>query len=50
MTVASRVNTEGSTVRLIGHVRARAGHDAVIGAAWMPSGVMDVRDDLLVTG
>jgi osmotically-inducible protein OsmY len=44
------VDTEGNTVRLIGHVRTWAEHDAVIGAAWMASGVMDVRDDLLVTG
>ncbi len=44
------VDTDGNTVRLIGHVRTWAEHDAVIDAAWRASGVMDVRDNLLVTG
>jgi len=29
-----------------GHVRTWASNDAVIAAAWMASGVFDVRDDL----
>ncbi len=44
------VDTDGNTVRLIGHVRSWAEHDAVIDAAWMASGILEVRDDLLVTG
>ena len=44
------VDTKGNTVTLSGHVRTWAEHDAVIGAAWMASGVFDVRDDLYVTG
>ena len=34
---------------LTGHVRTWAEH-AAIGAAWMASGVADVRDDLAITG
>jgi osmotically-inducible protein OsmY len=37
-------------VTLTGHVRTWAEHDAVIGAAWMASGVSDVHDDLDITG
>jgi len=44
------VNTSGNTVTLSGHVRTRAEHDAVVGAAWMAGGVFKVRDDLTVTG
>src|SRR5215831_6794840 len=44
------VYTNGNTVTLNGHVRTWAEHDAVIGAAWMASGVSDVRDDLDITG
>jgi osmotically-inducible protein OsmY len=44
------VCTSGNTVTLTGHVRTWAEHDAVIGAAWMASGVSDVRDDLDITG
>jgi osmotically-inducible protein OsmY len=44
------VDTDGNAVRLAGHVCTWAGRGAVIGAAWRASGVMDVRDDLLVTG
>ena len=44
------VYTSGNTVTLTGHVRTWAEHDAVIGAAWMASGVSDVRDDLDITG
>ena len=44
------VYTSGNTVTLTGHVRTWAEHDAVVGAAWMASGVSDVRDDLEITG
>ena len=44
------VDTEGNTVTLAGHVRTWAEHDAAISAAWMASGVLDVRDDLAITG
>ena len=44
------VCTSGNTVTLTGHVRSWAEHDAVVGAAWMASGVSDVRDDLDITG
>jgi len=44
------VDTSGNTVTLTGHVRTWAEHDAAIDAAWMATGVYDVRDDLDVTG
>jgi len=44
------VATKGSTITLTGHVRTWAEHDAVVGAAWMARGVVDVRDDLVITG
>ncbi len=44
------VDTNGHTVTLTGHVRTWAEHDAVVDAAWMATGVYDVRDDLYVTG
>jgi osmotically-inducible protein OsmY len=44
------VDTSGSTVTLGGHVRTWAERDAVVGAAWMAGGVMQVRDDLDITG
>ena len=44
------VDTSGNTVTLGGHVRTWAEHDAVVGAAWMAGGVMQVRDYLDVTG
>ena len=44
------VVTKGSTITLTGHVHTWAEHDAVIGAAWMARGVVDVRDDLAITG
>ena len=44
------VDTSGNTVTLTGHVRTWAEHDAAISAAWMASGVLEVRDDLYVTG
>ena len=42
--------THGNIVTLTGHVRTWAEHDAVIGAAWMASGVNDVDDVLTITG
>ncbi len=44
------VYTSGNAVTLTGHVRTWAEHDAVVGAAWMASGVSDVHDDLDITG
>jgi osmotically-inducible protein OsmY len=44
------VDTSGNTVTLTGHVRTWAEHDAVLDAAWMATGVYDVRDGLDVTG
>jgi osmotically-inducible protein OsmY len=44
------VDATGNTVTLSGHVRTRAEHDAVVGAAWMAGGVFKVRDELFVTG
>jgi osmotically-inducible protein OsmY len=44
------VEATGNTVTLTGHVATWAEHDAVVDAAWMPSGVYDVRDVLAVTG
>jgi osmotically-inducible protein OsmY len=45
-----KVAVKGSTITLAGHVRTWAEHDAVVGAAWMGRGVIDVRDDLVITG
>jgi osmotically-inducible protein OsmY len=44
------VDTSGNVVQLTGHVRTWAEHDAVVGAAWMANGVLEVRDDLSITG
>jgi osmotically-inducible protein OsmY len=44
------VDASGNTVTLTGHVRTWAEHDAVVGAAWMATGVYDVVDDLDITG
>ena len=44
------VDASGNTVTLRGHVRTWAERDAVVGAAGWPRGVMQVRDDLDVTG
>ena len=44
------VDALANTVTLAGHVRTWAEHDAVVGAAWMADGVLDVRDDLVVNG
>jgi osmotically-inducible protein OsmY len=44
------VAVKDSTITLAGHVRTRAEHDAVVASAWMARGVIDVRDDLVITG
>jgi osmotically-inducible protein OsmY len=45
-----QVAVKGGTITLAGHVGTWAEHDAVVGAAWMARGVIDVRDDLVITG
>jgi osmotically-inducible protein OsmY len=45
-----QVATKDGTITLTGHVRTWAEHDAVVDAAWMAAGVIDVRDDLQTTG
>jgi osmotically-inducible protein OsmY len=45
-----KVATDGGVITLTGHVRTWAEHDAVIGAAWMARGVVDVDDELHVAG
>ena len=42
--------TKDGIITLSGHVRTWAEHDAVVGAAMMAIGVIDVRDDLQITG
>jgi osmotically-inducible protein OsmY len=42
--------TKDGVITLTGHVRTWAEHDAVVGAAWMALGAVDVRDELQVTG
>ena len=42
-------DTKNGVITLTGHVRTWAEHDAVLGAAWMALGVIDVRDELQVT-
>jgi osmotically-inducible protein OsmY len=44
------VDTRGNTVTLTGHVATWAERDAVVAAAWMAGGVMDVADELYITG
>jgi osmotically-inducible protein OsmY len=44
------VASKDGVITLTGHVRTWAEHDAVTAAAWMASGVIDVRDDLQITG
>jgi osmotically-inducible protein OsmY len=44
------VTTSGTTVTLTGNVRTLAEHDAVVDAAWMAAGIIDVHDELSVTG
>jgi osmotically-inducible protein OsmY len=43
-------DTKDGIITLTGHVRTWAEHDAVVGAAWMALGVIDIRDELKVTG
>jgi osmotically-inducible protein OsmY len=43
-------DTKDNVITLTGHVRTWAEHDAVLGAALMAGGVIDVRDNLQVTG
>ena len=45
-----KADTKGNVITLTGHVRTWAEHDAVLGAALMARGVIDVRDNLQVTG
>jgi osmotically-inducible protein OsmY len=45
-----KVATGGSIITLTGHVRTWAEHDAVVGAAWMARGVIEVDDELQITG
>jgi osmotically-inducible protein OsmY len=45
-----QVDVKGSVITLTGHVGTWAEHDAAVGAAWMATGVIDVRDDLSITG
>ncbi len=45
-----KANIKDNVITLTGHVRTWAEHDAVLGAAWMAYGVIDVRDELQVTG
>ena len=45
-----KVATDGSTIMLTGHVHTWAEHDAAVGAAGMARGVIDINDELQVTG
>ena len=45
-----QVDVKGNVITLTGHVSTWAEHDAAISAAWMANGVIDVRDDLAITG
>jgi osmotically-inducible protein OsmY len=45
-----QATTKGGIITLTGHVRTWAEHDAVIEAASMAVGVIDVRDDLQIIG
>ena len=42
--------TKDGVITLTGHVHTWAEHDAVVGAAWMATGVIEVRDNLQVAG
>ena len=42
--------TKDGIITLTGHVRTWAEHDAVLGAALMARGVIDVNDNLQITG
>jgi len=43
-------DTKDGIITLTGHVRTWAEHDAVVGAALMARGVIDINDELQVTG
>ena len=43
-------DTKDGVITLTGHVRTWAEHDAVVGAAWMALGGIDVVDELQITG
>ena len=43
-------DTKDGVITLTGHVRTWAEHDAVVGAALIARGVVDIRDELEVTG
>ena len=45
-----KADTSDGVITLTGHVRTWAEHDAVVGAALMARGVVDIRDELEVTG
>jgi osmotically-inducible protein OsmY len=45
-----KADTKEGSITLTGHVRTWAEHDAVLDAAWMALGVIEVRDNLQVTG
>jgi osmotically-inducible protein OsmY len=45
-----QADTKGGVITLTGHVRTWAERDAVVGAASMARGVIDVRDNLQITG
>jgi osmotically-inducible protein OsmY len=45
-----KAQTKDGIITLTGHVRTWAEHDAVVAAASMAIGVIDVRDDLQITG
>ena len=45
-----QVVTKDGVITLTGHVGTWAEHDAVVDAAWMARGVIDVSDDLQITG
>jgi osmotically-inducible protein OsmY len=43
-------DTKDGLITLTGHVRTWAEHDAVVGAAWMALGAVEIRDELQITG
>jgi len=45
-----KAETQDNILTLTGHVRTWSGHDAVVSVARMANGVIDVRDELHVTG
>jgi len=45
-----KTDTKDGVITLTGHVHTWAEHDAVVSAAWMAVGVIDVTDNIQVTG